>query len=54
MIDNKEQTHVIAKQLNALLFDGQDVIRNNMPRSSMRDMVEYFDDIVNTPRRRIK
>lgn len=47
MLDNKEQTHIIAKQLNALLFDGQDVIRNNMPRSSMRDMVEYFDDIVN-------
>lgn len=47
MLDNKEQTHVIAKQLNALLFDGQDVIRNNMPRSSMKDMVEYFDDIVN-------
>ena len=46
MIDNKEQTHVIAKQLNALLFDGQDVIRNNMPRSSMKDMLEYFDDIV--------
>lgn len=47
MLDNNEQTHVIAKQLNALLFDGQNVIRNNMPRSSMRDMVEYFDDIVN-------
>lgn len=47
MLDNKEQTHIIAKQLNALLFDGQDVIRNNMPRSSMRDMIEYFDDIVN-------
>ena len=47
MLDNKEQTHIIAKQLNALLFDGQDVIRNNMPRSSMKDMVEYFDDIVN-------
>lgn len=46
MIDNKEQTHVIAKQLNALLFDGQNVIRNNMPRSSMKDMLEYFDDIV--------
>lgn len=46
MVDNKEQTHVIAKQLNALLFDGQDVIRNNMPRSSMKDMLEYFDDIV--------
>ena len=46
MIDNKEQTHVIAKQLNALLFDGQGVIRNNMPRSSMKDMLEYFDDIV--------
>ena len=47
MLDNKEQTHVIAKQLNALLFNGQNVIRNNMPRSSMKDMVEYFDDIVN-------
>ena len=47
MLDNKEQTYIIAKQLNALLFDGQDVIRNNMPRSSMKDMVEYFDDIVN-------
>ena len=46
MVDNKEKTHVIAKQLNALLFDGQDVIRNNMPRSSMKDMLEYFDDIV--------
>lgn len=46
MVDNNEQTHVIAKQLNALLFDGQDVIRNNMPRSSMKDMLEYFDDIV--------
>ena len=46
MVDNKEKTHVIAKQLNALLFNGQNVIRNNMPRSSMKDMVEYFDDIV--------
>ena len=46
MLDNKEQTHIIAKQLNAFLFDGQNVIRNNMPRSSMKDMLEYFDDIV--------
>ena len=46
-LNNSNDSRVIAKELNGLIFGGTNVIRDNMYPNSLKNIVEYLGDIVN-------
>ena len=46
-LNNSNDSRVIAKELNGLIFGGTNVIRDNMYPNSLKNIIEYLGDIVN-------